>query len=832
LKFLLFLSVVLGLGYPLFSFALWIKNRIQKKAYEKRFFGGIIGVSASVLLSTLTIRLLINFSGVALSEGEAMLPWWQEIIEGIIITLDIIGGDKDFREFIPAFKTLLDMLIGDVPVITSFLLVYVSFIELISPILGYAILFDVLANIFPRLRLWWVSIIPRRHRYYFSKLNEASLSLAKSICTDSRTDRARPVIVFTDVTEKNSELIAGAKLMGAICVPDDISHVKKAWGKKSYFLIDNSETNNLQALVSLSDPRNCKRIKKRSIYVFVESYMYAQVEMQICEKLKKEYGFAEDELPTIVPVQIYRNLVSNLLVELPLFEPIVEKYVKLKESGSVEKTDLSVTILGGGHIGCEMFLGVYWIGQMLDVNLRINVVSNESSEAFWNKINYINPEIKKTVRYKEDQKKEELLLCRDGEYSDYYAIVTYKQADVMGGVFRKENGDFEAFLDSDYFVVALGSDRDNTAVAEKLRQHVGEAHIKSENKKKTVISYVVYDSELCKTLNRKKKYFNVDGKEPDVYMYAFGSHGETYSGDNVFMSTHSLSAKLAGSAYSSKQRKADVTSDNRARSRENPAKNKIYADVDYNYWANLAKAMHIKYKAFSLGLIETSVFDEIPANTDAEDITAHIEKVTRGCYLYKTAAIRNSSAFAENEVGVNNCPEEYSPEEFEKAFSALDENRDRLAWLEHRRWNAYTRVMGFRSTSDYMNYTKVTGNHKHMSIKLHPCLVECDDKGPRVTVTGGSKVSVKGDEKTLDRLDSLTKSLVEDGIIDYGFKEYDYCDYEFGDYYSFEKARFELGWSEKKMERAAKKGMLEGSLKNEKGILLIPKKFIDERKKK
>ena len=45
--------------------------------------------------------------------------------------------------------------------------------------------------------------------------------------------------------------------------------------------------------------------------------------------------------------------------------------------------------LGGsalvGDIGTEMFLNTYWIGQMLDCKLRINVVSKEPEGTFENK---------------------------------------------------------------------------------------------------------------------------------------------------------------------------------------------------------------------------------------------------------------------------------------------------------------------------------------------------------------------------------------------------------------------------------------------------------------
>jgi hypothetical protein len=49
----------------------------------------------------------------------------------------------------------------------------------------------------------------------------------------------------------------------------------------------------------------------------------------------------------------------------------------------------------------------------------------------------------------------------------------------------------------------------------------------------------------------------------------------------------------------------------------------------------------------------------------------------------------------------------------------------KLQWLEHRRWNAFLRTMGFCGTDNYNVYKAKTKSPKNMEMKLHPCLVEC-----------------------------------------------------------------------------------------------------------
>lgn len=88
---------------------------------------------------------------------------------------------------------------------------------------------------------------------------------------------------------------------------------------------------------------------------------------------------------------------------------------------------------------------------------------------------------------------------------------------------------------------------------------------------------------------------------------------------------------------------------------------------NYNYWANLAMAMHIKYKVFSLGLINKFIFDCI--QSDYENY------VKEQCHLYKklTAcnAIKRFEELQKNELL-----------DFEAKMQVL-------SWLEHMRWHDY-----------------------------------------------------------------------------------------------------------------------------------------------
>lgn len=118
-----------------------------------------------------------------------------------------------------------------------------------------------------------------------------------------------------------------------------------------------------------------------------------------------------------------------------------------------------------------------------------------------------------------------------------------------------------------------------------------------------------------------------------------------------------------------------------------------------------------------------------------------------------------------------------TPEE-ERAYVTL---LHRMSWLEHRRWNAFTRVKGFRCTAAYDAYAQpgAPGSYKRMDIGLHPCLVECDERGIRARVTPAGITDTDalfrmGESGDLDLLDELSRDLYRKKYNDYDFKIYDY----------------------------------------------------------
>lgn len=709
-----------------------------------------IAFSACLLACVWCLRYAVGYFAILcpeLIDPEATAPalmWWEEIFNSIAHALQTFSMDEDYTDYIINGRIMLRAIFGEETGWDIAYGIYASVLNVVAPIAGGAIILDILASIFPKLRLHLYYMEVWREKYYFSKLNAASLTLAKSICALNRSLFKKPVIIFTDACvddedRKYAELAIEAKGMGAVCVRDDLPHVEKCRvGNRRYFLIDESDACNLHTLTDLTDAYNSTYLKKTEIYLFTNSDAYVQIEKIIRDKLEHELHFTEEEQPVFVPVQRYRNMISNLLVDVPLYEPLMGK--QRNEDGT---QDLTVTILGTGQIGTEMFLSTYWFGQILNCNLKINVLSQETEEEFWGKIDYVNPEIKHTT-IKGDPI---LRYNRKDEPAPVYCTVNYRQCDMKSSKFIKcLTDEKDNILDTDYYFVALGSDEDNISVANTVRKFVGQHHISTESTDRTVIAYVVFETELAATLNRKKQYRSF-GDGVDVYMCAVGSLGEVYGAANVFMTEHEHLTNRAHQGYLSARDQAKRAETHKKRMKD-----------DYKHWASRARAMHIKYKIFSMGMMDVSALDF--ENTDNPVYLEAVKEVYR--------------KYEEVAAGRVIREEEQDADEHLKLLH-------KMAWLEHRRWNAFTRIMGFRHTDRYGVYAakNVEGSYKQMDLKLHPCLVECDQQGIRASITKSGLIDEKTvfkckDRSGFDLLDELSYDLHDGEYNSYDMKQYDY----------------------------------------------------------
>ena len=760
----------------------------RKYSFTTRLLILTITIFFSAWLSRYVVAYYSSFNGCPHDIGKLGFGF-KEIINSFLHALQTFSMDEDYTEYWLNGQAMINYIAPNNDAVRIMYNLFIAALNIFAPIVGGAIIFEMLTKAFPSIRLFFSNFKIWKEKYYFSELNENSLALARSIL--SEPSRRRSTLIFTDSyaddeEEESTEWLLEAKAMGAICLKADLLHI--AFNKRNIrgthiFLIDKAENNNIGILARLLDDKNIKTYQKARIYVFSTDRKYSSIEDEVSrivdiekEKVKqmndnKQSLHKEVKMPYIVPINIVRNMADTLMQEVPLFEPLI---------GSDQK-GLTVTIIGGGSIGTEMFLAAYRFGQILGVKLNINVVSKEPKESedsdkigFNNKINFINPEILKTA----DPNDEMLIYNCDPshpERSDPYMSYQYYSLDVMTDSFIHKLTEEEKLLNTDYFIVTLGNDEDNFTIAERIKCVIGRRHLTKAPEKKTVIAFSIYNSDLAGKLNEyPHRHYVKDKADSDIYMYAFGCKDEVYSCNNVFFEGISYSAFLTGENY-----------DNISKNSERQQR-KIYERIlmdhhkqllkdIYNQMSSLARLMHLKYKIFSLKKL---VGDEYQYSVFTQDST-QFEKAEQNKEMinfYKNTIIEISKD------------------------SDNHSNLHKLAWLEHRRWNAFMRTCGFTyvSVDDMKQYYNIDSfehklkDHKMLPLKLHPCLVECSDKGIFIKlnekgiaeegyVKGFHQAKVNdfnnGNLSEFDKLDCLSyynRSLRDETDYCYDFKKWDY----------------------------------------------------------
>ena len=782
MKFVILISLLVSVTISVCLLSIVIKHLFEcflKKGalyYNNSSFNLKFIVVAMLLLSVWTLRFAVGLYSVFKPlDGLEPLNLGEAIFNSFVHALRTLSLDEEYELYILAGKRMLRDLFGS-DLFASLYGVYAAVLNVAVPVAGGTILFELFSEFSPRFRLFFVKR-SSSDKYYFSKLNDRSLALAKNI-VETKETKEKIHIIFTDTYMDNkeesiSEQFAEAKQYGFICLKDDLRYVPMQNGKTKLFLIDENESSNINALIELVDCISKKTerssiIKESEIFVFSSDETSTDFEEVIAQVVNQKItkGISQSDIPTIIPVNSVRNMTNNLLIDVPLYEPIL-----YRDWADVSKKKLNVTVVGSRDVGTEFFLTTYWCGQILDCILRINVVSDEHQSSFESRLNKLNPDILKT-----SVENSEILEFSPGQYSDVYFSYNYIEEDILTNGFANLKNDYD-FLNTDYFIVALSDDKKNLEVATQLRKTIATYHIAKMNvvdgkpNRKTVICYLIKNSDLCNALNEKHLFEYIGGANelPDIYMNAFGDIDSVYSVKNVLMDDISESAYALGRTYS-------MQSKREAEEKRESEKTKRFKDI-YSYQANIARRIHRKYKIYSAGFLDpkTSVFFRLGDNNYCDsDYFNSAEKAFRDFVV-------NTSKNSE----VNN----YLYKDKEK-MQLLHE----LAWLEHRRWCAYLRTKGFSRPNEelFAKYLNIdngehkSGDHKFIDLKLHPCLVECSKEGIKNCKFNERGFLIKESENPIeieggDYLDVLSKNrakIVKDAE---DFKHWDYPEFDLGE---------------------------------------------------
>lgn len=700
---LLIISVLIWLIPLIFHICKIIKSYRRKSADIASIGVRLMCCSLILVVSLCCVRFAVTYYNdmIGVDSGFSV-P--EMIFDSILHALQTMTINEDCSGFVKDSKQMIEYLYsgGHVSGLKNLFGFYVSSLNLVTPISGGAAIFSLLTAFFPKLKL---KLLFFRKKYYFSDLNKKSLALAKSIVDIKTEFFKRPVLVFTDVyvddeDEISSELYLEAKKIGAICVKNDIAHLNMdSFREKEIFLIDENENENIKHLSEMKSTDK-KTLENTFIYIFYQDDAYALIEKKIKTDIMNAYrvktasdseksdsaskGAIDPDAPTapnapiITRVKEYEGLIINLLAQKPLTEPLISNYKDgLPYPTENKPYEYNLTIIGSGKIGWQMMLSASWCGQFYGHKMNINVVSEDKKEDFEKNINNSYPEFIESARAgspllrvfeDSDEKNEPYFRLRYGEY-DFNSTAL---KDIKCESLTDESGSF-GIADSDYFLVAIGSDEANMLAAENLRRQISVYNLDKPAKKQKncVIAFAVYNHNFNSVLKE-----NSSDSSSKIKLFPFGSIDDTYSYESITMVNNDPAAIAVGKVYVHRKSYEEKTKEQTQL---------LKKDKTYETMSSKARSIHFKYRIFS-----TFMFNECRKSYTAAD---------------EEERQRILTSFDENRVKYY--------EDNVLVADAADDILQYLAWLEHRRWNAYMRSVGF---SHYKN--------KIIELKLHCCLCE------------------------------------------------------------------------------------------------------------
>lgn len=564
---------------------------------------------------------------------------------------------------------------------------YKVFLYSLAPIIGGAVIYDVLAGVSPYLRLFFKQL---RRLYVFSELNEKSFCLAQSIA-GSRENGKKPVLIFADCPQTDTELSQRVRQLGAICLPDRLGNCSMLRHAEQcvFFLMSCGESGELDELKNLSQLQELLHAErpqwpaKKGCQVICFSNQDASAER--IRALKSEYkrsrGEGEAEKVVLHVVREHIQCANALMVEHPLFTGLADK-----EPG----TPLRVLIVGSSALSRELYKTVFWCGQLLDHPLQLtaayvpeNAGGDETELESW--LEWNCPELLASCTAGDDC----LRLSFDESCADPYASLCFLEEgrdQLFSPAFltrprANKYGVTESFTlsDCDYFILAAESDSDNIALADALWREL--AYLKRSGAAfgKKTIAVAVENSSLSEIQRLHGEALHE--KERDIVMLAFGSTAERFRWECVFTDGQYVSEHTVENAIHGLPDVPETM------------------DAFYDEWSTLARHIHLPCRMFS-------------ALQRVEESEGTREKLR--------AAVRDKLAYCE-------------------AIGSDERLRDDLAWLEHRRWNAFLRTEGFRRPLRLTEKLRellegrCTGDgnslslyaYKNIPARLHPNLVEC-----------------------------------------------------------------------------------------------------------
>ena len=244
------------------------------------------------------------------------------------------------------------------------------FLSLLAPLCTATVLASLLRTILSHVRLSTNPVCPV---YYFSELNERSLTLAKTLgepdATGKRTKKTK--IVFCKTGDR-SPIRAEAQALGAVTVSDPIHMLRlpdPTRRQVRVFLIDNEEENNIQTFLKMQDqlciPQADQAAQRpeSDFMVFSTQEAAEMVFDEVLERLDKNTLAYDLHL-----INETRYVTQQLLMDHPLYEA----------AEACGKNRISVLVVGCGYLGMQVVKHAMICGMMDSYDFSIQVIDDQA----------------------------------------------------------------------------------------------------------------------------------------------------------------------------------------------------------------------------------------------------------------------------------------------------------------------------------------------------------------------------------------------------------------------------------------------------------------------
>lgn len=645
------------------------------RSQSRNFTRRLLILSASAIISLLLLEIYLKL-------------YYQEPIKPAHLIIEIMRAMN-----VDADYTAMDRPIAPFGSLPADTLVkwYRALVYTVAPITGFALVYDVVAGVSPSVKLFFNR---RKAMFVFSQLNAKSVALAGDIVSGSKT-KGLPVIVFSGCNpdsddEDKVQLLSAAKGMGAVCLDDDLSHSAsfRASRHAVFFLMCEDEkgelndTENLSLLHSLSSvsPEKWSGDRGCNIFFFTNSADTVENVRAIKRQYKAKKGDAANSRVRVHVVRDYAQACSALLNRHPMFELL-----------SADGEPLRIAIFGCCDFSMEMFKSIFWCCQLLDNPLELCLISDCNGDGqgdFRQRIERLSSEIIESCTPGAAC----LRIAQPEQQSPPYASLSFVTADMQSldlrdFLARQRNydcgGGSFALADYNGFFVMSGDDGKNMVFADELRRELSYMALEKDSQGSKCIFTAIQNDELDCSL--KLRYESSNSRASNsVRMLSFGSVAQRYSWSSVSMENRYL-------AHS-------IQAEKREELHSLPGMDESKDDI-YSEWSGVSRSCHQIYKMYSAGLLRKS---EPGQPADAMSLAS--DKLTYSHLIHTDTELAR-----------------------------------RLTWLEHRRWNAFLRVQGFRAPPGLVSALCRLEQHgmeavdesklgmyayKNVPDRLHPCLVE------------------------------------------------------------------------------------------------------------